>query len=469
MQLPRLTQFFSCRSMIAEDQVLGEYPPSKEIYQDTLNLAWPSATERILVSLVGSMDTMMVGVLGASAIAAVGITQQPTFILLAIIFSLNTGVTAIVARRFGESDYHSANKVLRQSILIVGMLSAILSCLGHLFAEPILRWMGADAQVLPQAIIYFKFILIGMPFNALSLNINSAQRGAGNTKIAMYTNITANLVNLTFNFLLINGHLGLPAFGVAGAGIGTLIGNVVAFSIALFGILRSKTELQLLSHEKWRLDLPTVKSIFGISNSAMVEQLCMRLGFLLYTKMITNLGTVAFATHQICNNILNMTFSVGDGMGIAASSLVGRNLGAKRSDLSMIYGKTAQRIGLVLGSVLVVIYLIWRAPLVGLFSDDPQIVALGSTIMLIVACVTPLQISQVIISGSLRGAGDTKFVARSSFISILLIRPVITFLLCYTFKLGLLGAWVALLLDQLLRLVLNIVRFSSGNWTKIKI
>lgn len=156
-------------------------------------------------------------------------------------------------------------------------------------------------------------------------------------------------------------------------------------------------------------------------------------------------------------------------MSMAASSLVGRNLGAKRSDLSIIYGKTAQRIGLVLSFFLVLGYIFGRTPLVAAFTDDPQIIALGSIIMLIVAAVSPLQISQVIISGSLRGAGDTKFVARTSFISILVIRPIITYILCYPLGLGLFGAWIALLLDQGLRLVLNIIRFSEGNWIKIKL
>lgn len=464
-----IRNFFICNKMIKKEQQLGEIPPSKTIYKNTMNLAWPSALERVLVSLVGAMDTMMVGVLGAEAIASVGITQQPTFILLAIIFSLNIGVTAIVARRFGEEDYESANKTLRQSIILVGLLSAALACIGFIFAEPILKWMGAGTDTLKDATIYFRIIVIGMFFNALSLNINAAQRGAGNTKIAMYTNITANLINLIFNFLLIGGRFGFPELGVAGAGIATVLGNIVAFGIATYSILRSKTQLKLHFKESWKLDFATIKGIFNISSSAMVEQLCMRIGFLAYTKMITSLGTVAFATHQICNNILNMTFSVGDGMGMAASSLVGRYLGAKRSDLSIIYGKTAQRIGLILSSVLVLCYVFGRTPLIGAFSDDPQIIALGSTIMLIVAAVSPLQISQVIISGSLRGAGDTKFVARTSFISILVIRPIITYILCYTFGLGLFGAWIALLLDQGLRLLLNIIRFSEGSWVNLKL
>ncbi|MEG2197588.1 MAG: MATE family efflux transporter, partial [Cellulosilyticaceae bacterium] len=168
-------------------------------------------------------------------------------------------------------------------------------------------------------------------------------------------------------------------------------------------------------------------------------------------------------------NIINLTFSFGDGMGMAASSLVGRNLGADRSDLSIIYGKVSQRIALIISAILMVIYVLGRSSLISLFSDDAAIIALGSQIMIIVAIVAPLQTSQVIISGSLRGAGDTKFVAASSFISILLIRPVITWLFCYPLGLGLMGAWISLLIDQAIRLGLNIARFSSGKWINIKL
>lgn len=464
-----LSDYFSTGKMIKPDQVLGDIPPSKELYKNTMNLAWPSALERVLVSLVGAMDTMMVGVLGAPAIAAVGITQQPTFILLAIIFSLNTGVTAIVARRCGEKDYESANKLLRQSIILIGLISTFMAGIGFIFARPLMTWMGAQGDIINDAVSYFRIIVIGMFFNSLSLNINAAQRGAGNTKIAMYTNIVANLINLVFNFLLIGGRFGFPALGVSGAAIATVFGNIVAFSIALTSLLRSKGVLKLSLKQSWRLDLGTIKGLMNISSSAMVEQLCMRIGFLAYTKMITNLGTVAFATHQICNNIINLTFSFGDGMGMAASSLVGRNLGADRPDLSIIYGKVAQRIALIISAVLMVIYVLGRSSLTSLFSDDAAIIALGSQIMIIVAIVAPLQTSQVIISGSLRGAGDTKFVAASSFISILLIRPVITWLFCYPLGLGLIGAWISLLIDQTIRLGLNIARFSSGKWINIKL
>ncbi len=469
LSVKTVSNFFSCQHMLGADVPVTDCPPSKQVYHTTFSLAWPSVVERLLVSFISALDTIMVGVLGAGAIAAVGLTQQPTFILLAVIFSLNIGVTAIVARRFGEENFENANKILRQSILLITLLSTVLSCVFFSFAEPVLSWMGAEPDVLPQSVAYFKIILIGMPFNALSLNMNAAQRGAGNTKIAMRANISANVVNLTVNFLLINGNLGFPALGVRGAGIGTLFGYLVAFGIATHGLIRSTSMLKLDFKSTWKFDKETLASICGVSSSALVEQLCMRLGFLMYVKMITNLGTIAYATHQACSSILNMTFSLGDGLSMAASSFVGRNLGANRSDLSIIYGKTCQRIGLILSSVLVVIYLTFRSELIGLFSTEPEIIALGSVIMLIVAVVTPLQTSQVIMSGSLRGAGDTKFVARTSFVSILLIRPVITFIFCYTFNLGLFGAWLALLVDQFLRFALNFMRFSSGNWTQIKI
>lgn len=464
-----LKQYFSCKNMIKEEQLLGEIPLDKEIYKTTLQMAWPAAVERVLASLAGFIDSMMVSALGTGAIAAVGITQQPTFILLALIFSLNVGVTAMVSRRNGEGDLEGMQKCFNQAITIATLFALILSAFGIVFAEPILIFTGAATETLADAKVYFRIIASGMVFNALALNINAAQRGIGNTKIAMKTNITANIVNIIFNYLLIGGNLGFPALGIKGAAIATVFGNMIACGIALATVVRGKGILKLSFKRLRCFDKKTLKGLLGISSNAAAEQVVMRIGFLAYVKIVASLGTVSFATHQICMNILNLNFSFGEGMGMAASALVGKNLGAKRSDLSIIYGKTAQRIALVISAVMFIFYITQRDMLMHLFSSETEIIELGKTILIIIAITSPMQMSQVIISGSLRGAGDTRFVALSSFISILVVRPILTWVLCYHFAFGLIGAWFALLIDQALRLLLNVIRFSSGKWTKISI
>ena len=189
---------------------LGEIPPGKEMLLRALRIAWPSILESFLVALVGLIDTVMVSSLGSYAIAAVGLTTQPKFICLAIFISLNVAVSAIVARRKGEDDRESANSVLMQALIITVALTVVISILAIVFAEPILRLAGTADDTHEPAVAYFRIITGGMIFNVISLVINAAQRGAGNTKIAMRTNMVSNGVNIVFNYLLIGGNFGFP-------------------------------------------------------------------------------------------------------------------------------------------------------------------------------------------------------------------------------------------------------------------
>lgn len=193
----------------------------------------------------------------------------------------------------------------------------------------------------------------------------------------------------------------------------------------------------------------------------------MRIGFLAYAVIVARLGEIPYATHLICMNILNLSFCFGDGFGIAASALVGQNLGAKRPDMSMIYGKVGQRLAFIVSTLLFVFFIFSRSFLVSIFSDHPDVIALGANIMIIIAFTTHIQTSQVVISGCLRGAGDTAFVAISSLVSIAIIRPTLTYLLCFPAGLGLYGAWIAVFVDQTFRIAINFTRFSSGKWAKI--
>lgn len=453
--------------MLKKEQQLGDIPPSKEVYTRFLQIAWPSALEAVLVSIVGSIDTIMVGGLGETAITAVGITNQPKFILLSAIFSLNVGITAIVARRKGQGDREGANNCLKQGILLSGIISLTMAILGYVFAERILVFAGASKDYLQDAVAYFEVILVSIVFQALNLTINAAQRGIGNTKIAMFTNIVSNLVNITFNFLLINGIGIFPRLGVRGAAIATAIGAFVACFISLSSLLRKNGFLSIRRKEKWRFKKSTLQLIGNISGNAMIEQVFMRIGFLAYNIIVAKLGTTDYAVHLICMNILNLSFSFGDGFGIAASSLVGQSLGEKRPDKAMVYGKTGQRVAFIISTILFLFYMFGRRFLISLFSSDPIIISTGATILIIVSFITHLQTSQVVISGCLRGAGDTKFVAIVSLISIGIFRPLLTWILCYPLGLGLTGAWLSILADQSIRLIFNFYRFSSGKWTTI--
>lgn len=464
-----IKRFFTPRYMIKSEKIVDDLPSTREIYSTAYHMAWPSTIEAVLVGLVGLVDTVMVGSLGSSAIAAVGITNQPRMIVLAIIMSLNVGVTAVVARRTGEKDQRSAVRCLKQCMLISAALSLLFGAIAFLYARPLLRFAGAGLDIIDDATIYFRILMVGLIFNTLSLTMNAAQRGAGNTRIAMRTNVAANLVNVVFNYLLINGHFGFPRLEVAGAAVATVLGSAVSFLMALRSLLYPDHFLSLRHKSSWMFDMRTIKSITNISSSALVEQVFMRIGFFTYAKIVAGLGTDAFATHQICMNILSLSFTFGDGLSMACSALVGQNLGAKRPDLSIIYGKVGQRIALVISSILSLIFFTLAKPLMMLFTTDPAIVQAGIPLLHLTAIISYAQISQVVLSGCLRGAGDTRYVAFVSMISIMLVRPTLSYILCYPLGMGLIGAWVGVLIDQFMRLSATLPRFSSGKWVNIRI
>ncbi len=451
------------------DQIVGPIPPTMENIKRTLKIAWPSATEAVLISLIGAVDMMMVGQLGAGAIASVGITNQPKFILFSVIIALNIGLTVIVSRRKGQKDAASANQVVRNAIVITTLIAALFYSVGYIYAPQILKFSGATADYIDTSIVYFRIVLIGLFFFSIGSTITAAQRGAGNTKISMKTNISANVVNVIFNFLLINGIWIFPRWGVMGAAVATAMGNVVAFLIAIRSASTKDSFISLSFKQDWRLHKASILSLINISKSALVEQIFLRIGFFTYVLAVAGLGTIAFATHQVVMNIMTISFAVGDGVSIACSSLVGQSLGAKRPDLAIIYGKTAQRIGFLIAIGLGLLIAVFRVEIISLFNTDPQIISSGSIIMLILSVIMLFQIAQVITIGSLRGAGDVKFVAYISLLSVTIIRPLLTYIFAYPLGWGLTGAWASVLLDQSLRYLIGKWRFAQAHWTRIEV
>ena len=445
---------FNARRILKRTQLEGPLPDDGDLLRRAFRVAWPSTLESFLVALVSVVDTIMVSSLGAAAIAAIGLTGQPKFICLAVFLSVNVAVSAIVARRKGEGDREGANRVLVQAILITVVLTVVITALALIFAEPVLRLAGTNEDTHELATGYFRIIVGCQFFNVLNMVINAAQRGVGNTKIAMRT----------------NGNFGFPALGVNGAAIATVLGTVVASGMALRSVMHPDSFLYLFYNKRpVGFDRKTLGSIANIGSATLAEQLFLRFGFLMYTMVVARLGTNAFAAHQIGMNIITISFAFGDGLSVASVSLVGQSLGEKRPDLAKVYGGFCQRLGFLCSAAVAFVYVVFGRDVFRLFSADPEILDYGAMIMDFVAVIVFLQISQVIYSGCLRGGGDTRFVALVSLISVACIRPLSGWLFVYPLGMGLFGAWLGLAIDQLLRLLLTMWRFKHDKWLKIKI
>ena len=453
-----------CRGM-----ELGEVPPERQIVKDALSVAWPSVLESFFVNLAGVVDTIMVGSLGSYAIAAVGLTTQPKFLGLAVFISLNVAVSAIVARRKGAGDRESANRVVRMLLLFTLILTALISVVFVIFAGPIVSLVGSQPDTHEYAVEYLRIIMGGSVFSTVSLVLNAAQRGAGNTRIAMVTNVISNLVNVIFNYLLIGGNFGFPALGVRGSDIATVICTVCASKLSIVSVIHKDCFIYLRAVKGWIADKLSIKSILNVGSSAFVEQICLRIGFLLFSMTVARLGTTQLAAHQIGMNMMSMSFSFGDGFSVAAVTLIGQSLGRKRPDMAKIYGNVCQKTGLICAFVISSFYFLFGKDIFALFSQEQIILDYGEMIMRILSVILFVQIEQVVLFGCLRGAGDTKFTAFVSLISVTCIRPGMSWLLCYPVGLGLMGAWLGTACDQVVRFVMTFVRFRKGNWTKLKL
>ncbi len=443
----------------------------KGITKEAVRMAWPAVCESFFIALAGMVDSLMVSSMGASAVAAVGLTTQPKFMGLALFFAMNVSVSALVARRRGEKNQRSANQILLVAILFVIVATVVISLACVMWANEIINFCGSAPETHEPAVIYYRIIMGCMIFNVLSMVINAAQRGSGNTMIAMRTNIVSNVVNIIANYLLIQGHLGFPALGIAGAAIATVFGTVIACIMSFASLFRRDgfVSIYYIMEQQIRPALEPVISIIKLGFSVFIEQILMRVGFMSTAMMAAKMGTNALAAHQVGMNILGLTFSFGDGMQVAAVALIGRSLGEGSPDKAKAYGKTCRMIGLGISCVLAVVYFFGGEWLYHLFFAEQEIVDIGVMIIRIMIIIVLFQVSQVIYMGCLRGAGDTTYTAIASTISVTIIRTSASYFFGFVMGLGMAGIWMGILADQISRFLFASIRFKQGKWPKIHI
>lgn len=443
----------------------------KEHVRKVIQIAWPAVLESFFIAFIGLVDSYMVSTLGAAAVASVGLTTQPKFVGLALFFAVNVSVSALVARRKGEENREGANQIFLTALLFIIAAAVVISVLLLFYADPIIELCGSEPQTHEGAVMYFRIIMGGMIFNCIQMGINSAQRGCGNTKITMRTNLVSNTVNVIFNFLLIQGHFGFPALGIAGAAIATVLGSFVACIMSILSVCGKDTFVSVvyIVKEKIRPSLSAFGSIVKIGYSVFAEQILLRVGFMATSLMAAAQGTQAMAAHQVGMNIMGLSFSFGDGLQATAVALIGYSLGAKDPELAKKYGSICRYIGGCISVVLAVLYFAGGGLLYSLFFEEETIVAMGVNIMRVIGVIVVLQISQVIYMGCLRGAGDTLFTAIVSTISVTIMRTAGSYFFCYIMGWGIVGIWMGVVADQVTRLLLASGRFKQGKWMNIKI
>lgn len=440
-----------------------------EIRKHVFALTAPALGEMFLMSFVSIVDMMMVGQLGAVAITAVGLTIQPMLLLQSVFMALNVGTTAVVAQSIGARRFDHANDAAKQSLLVSLVLGIIISGASVIGAPYVLKFMGAEPEVMKVGVGYFQVVCGGIIFNCIGMSIAAALRGAGDTRTPMIVNGFANILNVFGNYALIFGHFGMPALGVFGAGLATTASRGIATLLFIPIVVRGRHGIRLSGAGGWRPDRNMLSRIWRVGWPAAMEQFVMRGGHVLYARVVAGLGTAIFASHQIGLNVLSLTFLPGQAFSIAATTLVGQSLGADDPAEAEVCSHETHRLGLIVGGITAAVLFTFGRQITWLYIKDPGVIANTALILKIYALAQPAQSTQFILAGALRGAGDTKWPLYSTAIGVWGVRLLLATLFINVFGWGLAGAWVALDLDQMSRSLVLSRRFRTGYWKEMRV
>ena len=443
---------------------------------DILTIALPSLVELVLTSLTSMADQIMVGrlpgQLGVQALSAVGLCMNPKFILMTALMAINTGTTAVVARYRGMGNQEKANQTFKQSLIFNIFLSAIMMVIGVVFARELIGLIagnGISETTVEYAVTYFRIQMYGFIPLMMTNTVTSTLRALGDSKMPMVYNTIANVVNLFFNYGLIYGKLGMPEMDVAGASLATVIGQCVAFVIAMYIMFSKKRYVYIDFKEKTGYNKTIMSNVLGIGLPSMLEQLCLRIGIIIYSRIVASLGDISYATHMVCMNIQSLTFMSGMAFQNSATTLMGQSLGRRRLDMADNYTRMTRNISFWISCIIGVVLALFGGQIVNIYNSTPEIVEMGGKLLAIVAITQPFQSSQFVTTGALRGAGDTKYPAVVIFICTLIVRSVLGYIFVIQLDMGLIGAWFAIVVDQLLKTAMIFARYNTGKWRFFKL
>ncbi len=442
--------------------------PRSDLVRTIWALAWPVIATFSLEAFVGLIDTLMVGRLGAAAVAAVGVGTQILSGVSVVMTAVGTGTLALVARHVGAQEHPDAQRVLGQSIVAAFGLSLLLVIPVIVFAPYLVGLFGIDAPVVLQSSGFVRLVMLSIPQGAVLFVIGSALRGAGDTRTPLVIGIAINVINVVANYVLIFGKLGMPALGVRGSALATTLAFTTGTAMGLLILARGRLVLGL-SLADLRPERDTIRRVLSIGYPTAGEQVLMQIGFVFYLVFAAHYGTSAVAAYYIGVRILALSFLPGFGFGAAAAALVGQNLGASDAGQAERSGWASNRLAMYLMSAGGLIIFLVAGPIARLFVDDAMVVSDAVSFIRALAAAQPLMAIDFTIGGALRGAGDTRFPLVAVFIGFYGCRLGFAYLAADVLHLSLPWVWYALIGDYFARATLKAWRFKSGRWKQIKV
>lgn len=426
-------------------------------------LAIPMMLEMAMESIFAVVDIAFVSRLGTDAVAAVGITEALITVLYGIAIGLGVGLTAMVSRRIGASDATGAADVTGQAIWIGALLSIVIGVAGVAYARDLLELMGASDGVIEQGVGFTAVILGGSITIIYLFLLNAAFRGAGDATVALRSLWLANGINIVLDPCLIFGLGPFPEMGVTGAAVATTIGRGIGVIYQLWYLMNGRGRIEFhIQYLKFNVRLAL--RLIRISLGGIGQFLIATASWIGVMRIVSIYGSSAIAAYTIALRMMEFVFLPAWGLGNAAATLVGQNLGADKPDRAEKSAWQAAKFNAIFMTMSGVFLLIFAEFITGLFSAEPDVLRWGTSCLQILSIGFPMYAVGMVVVQALNGAGDTTTPAILNFICFWLLQLPLAFWLATQTSLGPNGAFVAIVIAESLLTILATIVFRKGTW-----
>ncbi len=433
-----------------------------QIRRSVLALAFPVTVSSLLQRAEGIVAVFLVGGLGATSIAAVGLGQLLAFVATTLVSGISVGTNVIVAQLWGARRRQDAGEAARHFLWLSIGVSLALAAVGMAGNGFVMQQLGAEPAVIELALPYSTLIFLVIPCTVLIQVLSSILQGTGDTRTPMFAMIGVNVLHILVAYPLIYGRWGIPALGLQGAAIAVGLAEATG---TLYLLLQCRPILK--SSSTLRLDL--IRSIWDVGASVSGERIVQQAGIFVYTKLVLLYGTVAYAAHQVGLSIESLSFLPGYGLAIAAATMVGQSIGAGKYARAKLENWEANRIAIVLMACMGIIFFFFPYALLRAFTTDEAVIELGTMFLKIVALLqVPLALTMVL-AGSLRGAGDTRFIMGATVIGMWGVRVPLALIAALWMRQSVLYIWIAMIADWTVRMGLLLWRYQSERWRQIQV
>ncbi|MFN0032667.1 MAG: MATE family efflux transporter [Flavobacteriales bacterium] len=434
-------------------------------------LAVPMMLEMCLESVFAVVDIYFVNQLGSHAVSVVGLSESVITLVYSVAVGLSAATTAVVARRVGEKDPRGAARAAAQALVMSGVVIAVMSVAGYIYAEDILRLMGTEEEAITMGVGYTRILMGGSGVIFLLFLINGIFRGAGNASIAMRSLWIANGCNILLCPMLINGWGPLPAMGVEGAAVATTAGRGIGVLYQLYCLFGKKLEMLPMHLARWVPQWDVMKTIGTIAGPATFQFIIQSASWIFMARIVAESGSEATAGFQTAIRLVLFFLLPAWGISNAAATLVGQNLGAGHPERAECSVRVIARYNAYLMAGVMVFFLVLAGPLLSFFIDPAKEAQFGYAVqsLRIISLGYILYGIGMVLMQAFNGAGDTRTPTYISIVGFWLLQIPLACLLAFGCSLGPLGAFIAVPASEAVIALLYWYYFRKGKWKQVKV